>query len=56
MHSRLPEPPEVRERLKSEIKLFIESIREKAKRSGGCVLIFAVVFNILCQVLPFNSD
>ena len=31
---KLPEPPNVRERLKAEIKFFVENIREKAKRSG----------------------
>uniref|UniRef100_A0A1I8IG63 Uncharacterized protein n=1 Tax=Macrostomum lignano TaxID=282301 RepID=A0A1I8IG63_9PLAT len=33
--ARLPEPPQMRERLTQEIVFFLESIRERTRRSGG---------------------
>jgi hypothetical protein len=34
---RLPEPPAARERLKEEIKFFVQSIKEKSRENGRLV-------------------
>ena len=39
MYHRLPEPPAARDRLISEIRFFVDSIREKADNTGMYVII-----------------
>ena len=41
---RLPEPPAARDRLKQEIKFFVESIREKMKEQGRFVNVTTLLF------------
>ena len=62
MFHRLPEPPAARDRLKQEIKFFVDSVREKSGQNGRYrnaenILIFIVFIAYLSKMLPvFNSD
>ena len=52
---RLPEPPAARDRLKQEIKFFVESIREKMKEQGRFVNVARqFLFSFFCNLLKMR--